>query len=106
MSGPYRCGGPGRPVPTGGVWVIVRLDWGVEGEVVEYEPKSKEQQQLESALKDLINYGADVNQKDENHITPVFEVVYQGTVQTLQFLLSHEGDVNRRDRYEMMNIIS
>ena len=72
----------------------------------EYEPKSKEQQQLESALKDLINYGADVNQKDENHITPVFEVVYQGTVQTLQFLLSHEGDVNRRDRYEMMNIIS
>ena len=34
VSGPHRCGGPGRPVPTGGVWVIGRLESGVEGAVV------------------------------------------------------------------------
>eukprot|EP01094_Clydonella_sp_ATCC50884_P028771 TRINITY_DN8757_c0_g1_i2.p1 TRINITY_DN8757_c0_g1~~TRINITY_DN8757_c0_g1_i2.p1 ORF type:complete len:609 (-),score=165.45 TRINITY_DN8757_c0_g1_i2:144-1970(-) len=64
----------------------------------QFEAKSREQQGVESAMKDLFNYGADVNQKDDEHNTPLFDAVQHGTPHTLHFLLTHEGDVHRRNR--------
>ena len=50
--------------------------------------------EIEILMEYLIEYGADINEENENGETPLFNACHSGNKELVQYLIEHGTDIN------------